>query len=406
MKHQAAQTLIVFSHLRWDSIKQRPHHLLSRLSLKYPVLFIEEPIPYSKKEYGTAQLDKVEKHVWRLQLKVDWEDTALIHKLISKTAKSFLKDAPLLWFYSPSFIDWATNIEPALTIFDCMDELSQFKGATQKIKLQEQQLLKKVDLVFTGGKSLFESKRKHHGNVHCFPSSVERDHFAQAFKVDTPVAPELAHITGPVVGYYGAIDERIDQRLLQATAQALPHNSFVMIGPVVKITEADLAKAPNIFYLGQKPYAKLPNFLKGFDVAMMPFALNEATEFISPTKTLEYMAAHKPIVSTPITDVVRDYSEIVKISSDSATFAASIETFLRETSAEKYLRIEKERQILAQTSWDNTANTMAYLIEQELETKLSSLTLESDSISMDSLDLLPNFTSSPSLVASTNRHSL
>ncbi len=271
---------------------------------------------------------------------------------------------PVGWMYSPSFLPLLDYFDFDTLVYDCMDELSLFRGAPAAILAQETALMASADIIYTGGKSLYEAKRDRHANVHCFPSSVDEPHFAQALQ-ELEAPADLAGITAPIVGYFGVIDERIDYELLEETARLRPGVNFVMVGPLAKVGEEDLPRRKNLHYLGMKSYDELPAYLRCFDIAMMPFALNDSTKFISPTKTLEYMAAGRPVISTPIRDVVRDYAEVVSIVSDASRFADTIDNILLkgETAQESLARY---RPILERTSWDNTVARMDTLITQTI----------------------------------------
>ena len=268
-------------------------------------------------------------------------------------------DVEVGWFYSPSFSPLLETFSFGTVVYDCMDELSLFKGAPQELINQEKFLMSNADIVFTGGKSLYESKKEMHYNVYCFPSSVDEDHFAQA-RNGIAVPTDIAFIKWPIIGYFGVIDERIDLDLVRESAARLPDVSFVVIGPLAKIDDSDLPKAPNIHYLGMKSYGELPGYLKAFDVAMMPFALNDATRFISPTKTLEYMAAGKPIISTHIKDVVRDYSHCVELIATSEEFCKGIAN-IRQLKSQK---VGHYATILESTSWDATVAKMNTILKK------------------------------------------
>lgn len=341
--------MIVFCHLRWDFVYQRPQHLISRLSEDFKILVVEEPI-------GAVDYKELE----------GLEITKSIH-VLKPTIHHMNELGPFLqnvvktpvqvgWFYSSAFVDVLDYLDFRTIVYDCMDELSLFKGALPELIQQEKYLLSAADVVFTGGKSLYESKKEKHHYVHCFPSSVDRQHF-ETNGINSDLTPELNSIPKPIVGYYGVIDERIDLDLLEMSALKMPDVSFVMIGPICKIEEEDLPKAANIFYLGMKTYEELPAYLETFDFAMMPFALNESTRFISPTKTLEYMCAEKPIISTKIKDVIRDYSECINIIDDENSFHQAI---LNPISDYK----NQYHQILDKTSWDITASKMSEIIKE------------------------------------------
>lgn len=350
--------MLVFCHLRWGFVYQRPQHLISRLSKSLKVLFVEEPIRFSGAEEGGYELETINNNLHVLKPKA--KDIAGISDILQKFLSG--KQFPVGWFYSAAFSEILSDFKFERVIYDCMDELSLFRGASPELVRQEKFLLSEADIVFTGGKSLYEAKSKNHENVHCFPSSVEREHFSIALE-DLPLPGDIKEIKRPIVGYFGVIDERIDLQLLNEVAILKPQVNFVMIGPLAKIGEEDLPREKNIHYLGMKAYKDLPHYIAAFDVAMMPFALNDATRFISPTKTLEYMAAQKPIISTAIKDVERDYSHCIKIIKDPEGFATAIDQMLNLESKE----IEKDYQkILDNTSWDNTAAKMKQLIKSEV----------------------------------------
>lgn len=346
--------MIVFCHLRWEFVYQRPQHIISRLSSTLKVLFIEEPLPSQSANSGNLIVVSDTLHV----LQPNVNNIEAIANIIPEYVKN--KNIPYGWFYSASFSPLLEQLNFETVIYDCMDELSLFKGAPEHLINQEKYLMAHADIIFTGGKSLYESKKQWHENVHCFPSSVDESHFAKALNGIT-VPDDIANLQSPVVGYYGVIDERIDLALLHETALKLPNVSFVMIGPLAKIGEADLPREANIHYLGMKSYDVLPHYLKAFDIAMMPFALNDATKYISPTKTLEYMAARKPIISTKIVDVMRDYSRCVSLIETADEFAEAI-TFLVDKTDRLSMELEYYK-ILKKTSWDATADKMTSIIK-------------------------------------------
>jgi UDP-galactopyranose mutase len=273
----------------------------------------------------------------------------------------------VLWFYTPMAMDFAAHLEPLATVFDCMDELSAFKFAPPELIENERLLLEKADLVFTGGQSLYEAKKDKHARVFAFPSSIDVPHFKQARGIEEEPADEKA-IPHPRLGFCGVIDERMDIELLGRMAELRPDWQFVMIGPIVKIAEEDLPRRENIHYLGGKNYRDLPAYLSGWDAALMPFAMNESTKYISPTKTPEYLAAGLPVVSAPIRDVVRPYGEcgLVQIAATAEEFVEACEKALREN---MYDRIQKADEFLLHNSWDKTWSEMARLIDEAIAEK-------------------------------------
>lgn len=359
------QDMVVFSHLRWEFVKQRPQHLLERIARHNRVLFVEEPIVSSVATYGTANIIDIDDNLRVIQPRITWGSFADLSKVVQRYSH-LETTTPLVWLYSASYLPVLDYLKYQLLIYDCMDELSAFKGAPAELRRQEEELLNQADLVFTGGKSLYEAKQPFNPQTYCFPSSVDQKHFARAYRPSTVVPADLRAIRQPRIGFYGVIDERLDLTLLAAVAAQNPELAFVLIGPVVKIDPAELPQAANIYYLGSRSYDQLPAYLKGFTVAMMPFALNEATRFISPTKTLEFMAAGKPIVSTPITDVKRSYHREVKIAATAAEFSHAIRGYLSESTWSRQLRLARQAAVIQGTSWDNTAQQMMSLMATQL----------------------------------------
>ena len=373
------QSILVFSHLRWNFVFQRPQHLLTRLARHYRIYFFEEPIPGADTNHLeiSAAADNV--YVCRPHSTIsnpgfhDAQIPTLQRLLLELVQREQLREYAV-WFYSPMALPLMKELSPRVAVYDCMDELAAFRHAPRQLIQRENALLKVADVVFTGGPSLYRAKRDRHCAVHCFPSSVDAQHFAQAQSRanDHPAQRLLAK---PRLGYFGVIDERIDLDLLAALADATPHWQLCMVGPVVKIDPASLPQRANIHYFGQQPYEELPRFVAGWDVCLLPFALNEATRYISPTKTLEYMAAERPIVSTPITDVAEPHGKCVDIADGAAAFIAACERALRASKAELESRFALMRATLAGTSWDQTAAAMSELLEQAAQARGTPRTL-------------------------------
>jgi UDP-galactopyranose mutase len=372
--------IVAFSHLRWDFVYQRPQQLLARLAATRRVLFIEEPIDGATGPDGWVLSRPAEgvlvarprlfKAAGRSPKSVRSALSGMLRDLVRKEDVA----SPVAWVYTPMAEPLLDAVAPGLVVYDCMDELSLFVGAPPELVRMETALLARADLVFTGGVSLYEAKRARHPRVHCFPSSVDASHFARARHSSQAVAepPDQAGLPHPRLGFFGVIDERLDLAALDAVATAHPEWQLVMVGPTVKIDPATLPRRPNILYTGQQPYDLLPAYLSGWDVCLLPFARNDATRFISPTKTLEYMAAERPIVSTPIADVVRSYSDIVYLADSPAAFVEACERALAATAQEREARAAAARAVLARTSWDATAAGMEQLVDAALASRRAS----------------------------------
>jgi UDP-galactopyranose mutase len=364
--------MICFSHLRWDFVFQRPQHLLSRFAKTMHVIYWEEPIDIGPRETPFLKVRNVEG--MKLTVIIPHlpegmpEDAreATLQRLLDAHVASH-KGRLISWYYTPMMLPFSRHLDADLVVFDAMDELSKFRFAPTKLLELEQELIDMSDIVFTGGSSLYEAKKDRHANVHCFPSSVDRAHFAKArSRLFDPADQE--DLRRPRFGFYGVIDERFDTALLDRIAELRPDWSFVMVGPVVKVAPEDLPKRHNIHYLGSKTYQELPAYLAGWDVALMPFAMNESTEFISPTKTPEYLAGGRPVVSTPVKDVVRHYGHLegVKIAADADSFVAACDEALELSRNPEGGWLGEADLMLSSSSWEVTFARMSGLIDELL----------------------------------------
>jgi glycosyltransferase involved in cell wall biosynthesis len=362
--------LICFSHLRWNFVYQRPQHLLSRAARRWRVWYIEEPewsdTPGLSIRSVTPQLSVV---VPQLPHGTNPEQAIELQRtLVDKLLADQRIEQYALWYYTPMALPFSNHLRPRLTVYDCMDELSAFLGAPQPLLEQERQLIGRADVVFTGGYSLYEAKQKRHPQVFAFPSCIDYDHFAKARNAGLANPADQQAIAEPRIGYSGVIDERLDLNLLGELARRNPEWQFVLLGPIVKINPDHLPKGPNLHYLGMKAYDQLPAYFSNWQAAMMPFAINDATRYISPTKTPEYLAAGLPVVSTPIRDVLRTYGgwEQVVIADSVSTFEAGLSDVLNKTSGCTAESSELDR-FLRDQSWDNTWQQMQRILRSQLK---------------------------------------
>jgi UDP-galactopyranose mutase len=370
-------TIVAFSHLRWNFVYQRPQHLLSRLAARRPVYFIEEPeLDLGGPVRWERSSPQPNVTVLRPRTPIRTpgfhaDQVALLKPLIGDLANELDDERMLAWLYTPMALPLVEELKPDAMVYDCMDELSLFLGAPPELLSHEAALLQRADVMFTGGPSLFRAKQSRHDNVHCFPSSVDAAHFRQArhgeFVEPGLEAEDQASIPHPKLGFYGVIDERLDLPLIDAVAAGRPEWQIVLVGPVVKIDPATLPRRANIHYFGQRSYDELPSYLAGWDVGLLPFARNDSTRFISPTKTLEYMAAEIPIVSTPITDVAEPYGDIVYLGGTADEFLAACDSALTSSTGERDRRATLMRKVLSGTSWDVTVSAMEELLAAAVE---------------------------------------
>jgi len=344
---------------------------MSRLAQTRPVLFIEEPV-------GNAAADGWERSepsrglcVYRPRLRgdvgdLDGFDPKYTERMIALLEQLVMHEGicrHTAWLYTPRALQMAHALAPEVVVYDCMDELANFRNASPDLPVLERELLRQADVVFTGGPSLYRAKKNLHPKVFCFPSSVDVEHFSKG-RSGGVVAADMEPLPRPRLGYYGVIDERFDASLIDAAARAHPEWQLVLVGPVVKIDVAELPRHDNIHYVGPRPYKDLPRYLAGWDVCLLPFALNDATRFISPTKTLEYMAAEHPIVTTSIRDVVGPYSDVVHVGDGPDEFVAACEQALDAGTVDENRRRAQMKKILARTSWDETVRGMSVALTE------------------------------------------
>lgn len=364
--------LLCFSHLRWDFVFQRPQHLMTRFAKHGNVYFLEEPfLDAPNKPF--IQFKRKLPGLWlcipHLPAGTSPDETV---ELMKGLLNSFFEGRDsanfIFWYYTPMALDFSRNFTPAQVVYDCMDELSAFKFAPARIKFMEQQLFTRADIVFTGGVTLYEAKKVSHSNIHSFPSSIDKEHFQKA-RERLAEPQDQAGIEGIKLGFYGVIDERFDQDLIREIAEKRPDWQIILIGPVVKIDPAMLPRASNIHYLGSKSYKELPAYLSGWNVALIPFLLNESTHFISPTKTPEYLAAGRPVVSTAIRDVVDPYSKagLVSIAKGTDSFISAINYELGNFANPDWLQAVDL--FLLDKSWQNTFLAMQALMQSTTSQK-------------------------------------
>jgi glycosyltransferase involved in cell wall biosynthesis len=360
--------LVCFSHLRWGFVFQRPNHLLSRFSKHQRVFFIEEPIFHDGED--KLQIENYNENLFVVTPYMQHGlEEAEVHirqrKFIDVLFTNMKVNRFISWYYTPMALPFTDHLAPEMVIYDCMDELSAFKFAPPQLTILEKELFRKSDVVFTGGQSIYEFKKDQHHNIHAFPSSIDKHHFGKA-RLQTTDPDDQKDIPHPRFGFFGVVDERFDIELIDKVAKERPEWQFIILGPVVKIDPATLPHYDNVHYLGGKKYEELPSYLAGWDIALVPFAMNESTRFISPTKTPEYLSAGKPVISTPIKDVVSPYGDnnLVHIVSKPDEFIAAAEKELAKKRRTGWLK--KVDDFLLYNSWDRTWSQMVRHIEETL----------------------------------------
>jgi glycosyltransferase involved in cell wall biosynthesis len=353
--------IIAFCHLGWDWVWQRPQQYLSRLAKRHRLLFVEtycSDVAKAEVRLRTAEghpnITICETHLPQSR----WPDGEFIdaerRRVVKNALTSELRgqfEQPLLWFYDPMAVTaFARQMGERAIVYDCMDELSQFKGAPPALIQREKELLRVADVVFCGGQKMRKKRLPLNANTHFFGTGVDCEHFGKAMTRELKVAPEIANFgSAPVLGYFGVIDERIDYELLEKLADARADWHVVMVGPTAKVDPATFPKRDNLHFIGGRPYAQLPALTKGFSVAMMPFALNAATEYINPTKALEYMAAGRPVVSTALDEVRMNFGKVARIAESHAEFIAFC---AKEADSPSRARIVRGLKLASENTWE------------------------------------------------------
>jgi glycosyltransferase involved in cell wall biosynthesis len=358
--------IICFCHLGWDWVWQRPQQFLSRLAKHHPVLFVETHCREVAESTFTARTPSANPGVTVLEMLLParhWEDGAFIDRERRRLLREFLaadferqfKD-PVLWFYDPMAVTaFAGHTGERAIVYDCMDELSQFKGAPPALIERERELLQVADVVFCGGRKMRAKRLPLNPNCHFYGTGVDCEHFGRALASGQAIDPTLAALRGPVLGYFGVVDERIDYDLLDKLAAARADWHVVMVGPAAKVDPANFPRRPNLHWLGGRPYAQLPALTKAFSVALMPFALNAATEYINPTKALEYMAAGRPVVSTALDEVKTNFASVARVAQSHDEF---ISLCLAEAASPSTARIRRGLRLAAENTWEAIAAKM------------------------------------------------
>lgn len=361
--------IIVHCHLCWDWVWQRPQQFLSRLSQKHKILFVETvgPDPHLAAPYARFRDAEGFPNITLLRLQFpswQWRDGAVVDQERRRLVQEALRsdrlagqfERPVQWFYDPMAVTaFAGHMNECATVYDCMDELSKFKGAPPEIVQRERQLLSVADVVFTGGRKMYEAKSAYHNNCHFYGCGVDVEHFGKARQPSTAIPPELARLPKPILGFFGVVDERMDYELVARLADANPGWSVVIVGPMIKIDPATVPQRPNLHWLGGREYKDLPAICGGFDVCLMPFAMNQHTEFINPTKSLEYMATGRVVISSAVPDVVTNFGHIVKVARSHDEFIELCHQAIADRDADA---VSRGLAMAADNSWESIVNKL------------------------------------------------
>lgn len=350
---------------------------MTHLSRHHHVLFVEEPVH----DGGPARLECIPQGP-RLDVLVphtpieaagfDDAQRPFVEPLLDALLRERGIENPIAWLYTPMALPIAQRLAPRTIVYDCMDEFAVLDAAPRTLRERERALLAVADLVLTGGPSLYEAKRRLHPNVHCLPSAVDAAMFAPdeldaACDAAVQARRLQVGVPDPRLGFFGVIDERIDLALVDAIAAARPEWQLVMVGPVAPGVAARRPVRPNIHWLGTQPYELLPHLMSGWDVCLMPFVLDDTTRYLSPTKTLEYIAGEKPVVSTAVPDVVALYGDLVRIAHGPRDFIDTCAALLAETPWQRHRRTGRLLATVFRSSWAHNADYVHRLLVRTLD---------------------------------------
>lgn len=371
----SACSVICFSHRRWNFVYDRPQHLMKRFGRMTQVYFVEEAVVGGTQP--ALEVTQVEDNVIRLvpRLREGLREDEAVAQQKELLARFFIDNditQYIFWYYTPMALAISDHFNPVLVVYDCMVDLSSYRFARREVGDRERDLLRRADLVFTVGHSLYEARKNRHPEVHVFPGSVDAEHFERG-RLYVEDAIDQERIPRPRIGFFGVVDERMDFVLLEEVARRKPQWHFVMIGPVMRSSRNAVPKLPNIHWLGRKTYDELPEYASGWDLTMLPYAHNKVTRYVNPTKTAEYLASGKPVIATPVIDVLRQYGRtgLVQI-------AGTPEEFIRVATAElenpdRSDWMDQVDEWLSGQSWDKTFQRMMYHVTRKLKEKERSL---------------------------------
>jgi glycosyltransferase involved in cell wall biosynthesis len=288
------------------------------------------------RDFGQG-LTQVEERIWVLSpLYVPFHRRPLVRSLnrwllrwqIRRALRQLHFGQPITWTFLPTSADVVRTLGEKLVVYQCVDEYSAFSDAAPEIRSLEEELLVKSDLVLVCSSALLEAKQRFNPRTHLVTHGVDYEHFRRASEDATPVAPELRDIPRPILGFHGLLADWVDLELIAELARKRPDWSIVLIGRV-DTDLTPLRELHNVHLLGHRPYSRLPEYLRGFDVALLPFVCNELTRNANPLKLREYLAAGLPVVAAPLPEIAR-FSGLVSLASTADEYIREITTLLEQ----------------------------------------------------------------------------
>jgi len=282
------------------------------LSEPEPNIFVLNPLAVPL--YGRPRIRDLNRRLLRFQVK--------------RAMRKLGFQRPINFVFNPAAAVIAGALGEAQLVYYCVDEYTAFSGVSAaSLGELEEQLLRQADLVIVSADTLYQSKSKINPDAVIIRHGVDFDHFRKALDPDTIVPPEIANLPRPVIGFFGLIADWVDLDLMAHVARQFPNGSLVLLGKATTDTSV-LEGIPNVHLLGRKTYESLPDYCKGFDVALMPFRINELTLNANPLKVREYLAAGLPVVSTAIPEV--EVLGLCRIGRDRESFVNEIKEALRD----------------------------------------------------------------------------
>lgn len=367
--------IVCLSSTRWSFLWQRPQQIMSRLCARHDILYVDPPFPVAEEqvrgisndESGTLIVKNLQTINDALQIFRPLEisrfsypdlDSNELLKMNQELLQCQIQKAlfqlgwqhPLLWLYDPRNVNLVDQLNPCGVIYDCVDSFRSFSWSHPHVSIWEEALVDRADVVLATSRALYQERLRKNRYTFLVPNAADYKHFSPWQGYEKPA--DITAISRPRLGFIGAIYEWVDLELLQVIADKSPAWNLVLIGP--KQHGLQLPERSNIHWLGQRGYAELPAYVHSFDVALIPFLVNETTQHANPIKFWEYLAAGKPVVSTLLPEIP-DVPGVVWRSENHSMFcnhcAQALELVQHPLSRNKI--ITKARAIAYANSWEN-----------------------------------------------------
>jgi len=390
------QEILCFAPGAWDDIWRNRHHIMTRLARANRVLYVE-PWVYmrptlcrlSSGQIGVSDMVRgghlhqafenlyvYQPPLWapragHFPLSVITQ--AIYVRLLLGVLRRLRFHTPILWLFLPDMEVFIGHFDEELVIYHIVDEYSGYTGVSETwrpvLQRMEEQLARRANLVFVTSPTLLERKRTLNESTFLVPNAVDYEAFAAVLDGEAQSPADVAAIPSPIVGYVGAINDKVDLPLLAQVAKECADCSLLLVGPIT-LTDGEGHRAletldtlPNVHLLGRKSVEDVPRYIAACDVCLLPYRINEWTQSIDSLKLYEYLACGKPVVATDV-PAARRFSKVVMVAANETEFVATIDAALSEDGPA--LRAER-RSVAARHTWDQRVESLSAVIEERLK---------------------------------------